>query len=150
MGYDSITDSDFASTVALGMVLESKFTREPGEKYRKWFSLYSEYKFYDMEWINIPYFAWDPVETYLMKDGKDLYFSFFTPSEDSDDCKEGCKCEVSYSGKVLLSNLVADETYSVYDITNNKNLSSFTAASDTIKYDVLFAGCLFVKVSREH
>ena len=56
------------ASVALGMVLQTKFTRDPGERYRKWFRLYREYEMYDMEWVNIPYYAWAPVETYLLRD----------------------------------------------------------------------------------
>ena len=140
--YERISDADFASTVALGMVLETKFRVDPGERYRKWFALYSQYKFYQMEWVNIPYFPWNPVETYLMKDGDDLYFSFFTPSPGSPDEAEG-----SYTGDVELSNLEAGKTYSVYDIVNEEDLPSLTATTDTQKYDVSFTGCLVIKLA---
>ena len=139
--YERISDADFASTVALGMVLETKFRVDPGERYRKWFDLYTEYKFYKMEWVNIPYFPWNPLETYLMRDGSDLYFSFFAISDEDGGYKEG-----NYTGNVELSNLEAGKTYSVYDIVNEENMPSLTATTDTQQYDVSFTGCLVIKV----
>jgi hypothetical protein len=141
--YARISDADFASAVALGMVLETKFRVDPGERYRKWFELYSQYEFYQMEWINIAYFEWKPVETYLMKDGDDLYFSIFTPSPDSPDEEEN-----SYTGSVELSHLEVGATYSVYNIVNEKELTSFTADLSIVKYGVSFTGCLVLEVSK--
>lgn len=133
--YTRINDADFASTVALGMVLETKLTMEPGETYHKWFRLYREYGFYDMEWVNIPHLAWEPVEIYLVRDVDALFFSFFA--------------EGDYSGSVELSHLEAGETYSVHDIVNEVELGWFTATSSVEQYNVDFTGSLVIRVSRE-
>ncbi len=135
--YDKISDADFASVVALGMVLETKFTQDPGDRYRKWFALYSDYRFYDMEWINTSFFSWKPVETYLLSNGVNLYFSFFTQNEGT------------YTGSVELSNLIPGSTYSVYDIVNDKILEPFVAASSNEQYDISFTGCLVVEVKAQ-
>ncbi len=136
--YEQISDYDFASTVALGMVLETKFTRDPGDRYRKWFGLYADYRFYEMKWINIPYVPGETVETYLMQDGDDLYFSFFAPDEDG-----------NYSGSVELSNLEPGATYSTYDIVADEEMTSFKADASTEEYDVAFSGCLVLEVARQ-
>ena len=132
--YNKISDSDFASVVALGMVLETKFTMDPGDSYRKWFALYSDYRFYEMEWVNIALLPWETVETYLLRDGYNLYFSFFTEEEDS------------FAGGVDLSNLTPGTTYMVHDIVNNKSLESFSAASSTVQYDINFTGCMVIEI----
>ena len=60
--YRRVTDADFASVVALGMVLQTKFTLDPGDRYRIWFQLYREHKLYEANWVNLPYFAWHEIE----------------------------------------------------------------------------------------
>ena len=76
-----------------------------------------------------------------MRDGSDLYFSFFAGSEEDGEYKEG-----NYTGSVELSNLEAGKTYSAYDIVNEEDLPSLTATTDTQQYDVSFTGCLVIKL----
>ena len=133
--FDQLSDSDFASSVALGMVLETKLTRDPGALYRRWFAIYEDFGFYRMEWVNIPFFSWDPVEQYLLKDGPDLYFSFFTPSGDD------------FSGIAKLSHLNPGTTYRVYDIVNQTERGTLTAHGEVEDYATAFTGCLVLRFS---
>ncbi|MEW6368420.1 MAG: alpha-galactosidase [Acidobacteriota bacterium] len=136
--YASIADSDFASTVALGMVLETKCRIDPGSRYRRWFQAYREHKFYEMEWINVPYYSWKRIETYLLRSSNgDLFFSFFAANKGS------------YSGNVTLSNLQSGARYSVYDIVGERTLGSFTAQGSSKDFKVKVKDCLVVRVSKE-
>jgi hypothetical protein len=130
--YDRV---DFSSIVPLGMVFETKFRSDPGQNYRKWLGIYTSYQFYNMEWINIPLFL-GQIETYLMKDNSDLYFSFFTPEENQ-----------IYQGNITLSHLKSGQYYSVYDIVNEKELEGFTAEAQTHNYSVDFKHSLILRVS---
>ncbi|MFH0867071.1 MAG: T9SS type A sorting domain-containing protein, partial [Bacteroidota bacterium] len=128
-------DVDFSSIVPLGMVLETKFKKDPGALYQKWFGLYDQYKFYKKAWVNIP-LELGTLETYLMSDTGGLYFSFFTALPDS-----------SYSGNVKFSHLTSGTNYNVYDIVNNTILGSFTPASTEYLFNVNFTHSLVVMVS---
>ena len=132
--YDSV---DFSSIVPLGMVYETKFRSDPGELYRKWMKIYNQYKFYKMEWVNIP-LTLGKLESYLMRDTDALYFSFFTPNENE-----------KYDGEVTLSHLTIGERYSVYDIVNEIELGTFTAMSDEYKLDVNFMHSLVIKIKKD-
>jgi len=130
--YDSV---DFASIVPLGMVLQTKFKKHPSALYQKWFNIYNTYKFYKMQWVNIPLILGE-TETYLMRDSlNNLYFSFFTADSSS------------YAGNITLSHLTPGLNYSVYDIVNNTSLGSFTASSDVYQYNANFNYCHVIKVS---
>lgn len=128
---------DFASIVPLGMVLQTKFSRDPGKLYDKWFGIYRRYKFYDMQWVNVPDFG-GGIETYLMRDGEDLYFSFF-PN----------KYGPTVDGLAVFSNLESGKKYSVRDIVNDVDLGSFQSASDNHSMRVAFGKSLVLKVSPE-
>ena len=127
--YDQV---DFASVVPLGMVLETKFRQDPGQHYRKWFKIYNRYRFHQMEWINIP-LRHNQLETYLMKDGDDLYYSFF-------------KENAPFSGKVQLTHLTPDLRYRVYELLTDHILEEFVAISETYKLDVNFVQSLVLVV----
>ena len=129
--YDSV---DFSSIVPLGMVVETKFRSDPGTLYKKWFDIYNTYQFYQMEWVNIPLIP-GQMETYLMRNGKDLYFSFFTPNE-----KE------HYNGKITLSHLTIGKNYTAYDLVNEKNLVAFTTINDTHDFNVDFTHSIVIEV----
>lgn len=129
--YDSV---DFSSIVPLGMVYETKFRSNPGVLYRKWLEIYNTYSFYKMEWVNVPLIPGE-LETYLMRDENDLYFSFFTPNDDE-----------HYNGKVTLSHLTIGKSYTAYDIVNEENLVTFTAASDAHDLNVDFTHSLVLQV----
>lgn len=129
--YESV---DFASVVPLGMVLQTKFRRDPGDLYRKWFKIYNQYKFYEMQWVNVPYTG-GPIETYLMQRDDERYFSFFTKKSDR-----------SFRGDVELSNLKPNTTYSVYDIVNEVDLEQFQTTSTTHRLQVEFTGSHVLQV----
>ncbi|MBI4701943.1 MAG: alpha-galactosidase [Deltaproteobacteria bacterium] len=133
--YDAIGDADFASVVALGMVLESKLTRDPGPRYRRWFQLYRDLQLYRMEWINIPYFSWAPLESYLMRDGSELYFSFFAPDAGA------------FDGAVPLSHLEPGTTYAVRDVVGDTDLAPVTADAQSAPYEVSFTASLLIRLS---
>ena len=129
--YNSV---DFSSIVPLGMIYETKFRSNPGVLYRKWLDIYNTYQFYKMEWVNIPLIP-GQLETYLMRNANDLYFSFFTPNDDE-----------HYNGKVILSHLTIGKGYTVYDIVNEKNLVTFIATSDTHNLNIDFTHSLVIQV----
>jgi hypothetical protein len=129
--YNSV---DFASLVPLGMVYETKFRSDPGILYRKWLDIYNTYQFFKMEWVNIPIIP-GKLETYLMRDGNVLYFSFFTPTDDE-----------HFNGKVILSHLSLGKAYIVYDIVNEKDLGAFTPTSDVYALNVDFTNSLVIQV----
>jgi len=129
--YDSV---DFSSIVPLGMVCETKFRSNPGELYRKWLEIYNTYQFYKMEWVNVLLIP-GQLETYLMRNGNDLYFSFFTQNDNE-----------HYNGKVKLSHLNIGRVYTAYDIVNKKNLVTFTATTDTHDLHVDFTHSLVIQM----
>ena len=114
------------------MVLETKFRQDPGRLYRKWFEIYNRYRFFKMEWINIP-LRHDQLETYLMKDGNDLYYSFF-------------KENAHFSGTAQLTHLTPHLRYRVYEIPTDHILEEFVATSETYKLDVNFVQSLVLAV----
>ncbi|MEA1948305.1 MAG: alpha-galactosidase [Thermodesulfobacteriota bacterium] len=125
---------DFASVVPLGMVLQTKFRRNPGSFYRKWFEIYHKYRFYQMKWVNIPLIP-GRLEQYLMRCGEELYFSFFTgkPSD-------------WFFGEITLSRLKPQTTYEVYDIVNEISLGEFIADNDRYRLNVKFKGSYVLQV----
>lgn len=129
------SDVDFSSIVPLGMVIQTKFKRDPGTLYQKWFDLYAQYKFYKKEWVNIP-LELGSLETYLMRDSTGLYFSFFTAQPNT-----------SYSGNVKFTNLTSGTNYNVYDIVNNILLGNFTSSSTEYLFNANFTHSLVVMVS---
>ena len=122
--YDQV---DFASVVPLGMVLETKFRQDPGRLYRKWFEIYNRYQFF-----KIP-LRHNQLETYLMKDGDNLYYSFF-------------KDNAHFSGKAQLTHLTPHLRYRVYEISTDHILEEFVATSETYKLDVNFVQSLVLVV----
>lgn len=117
--YDSV---DFASIVPLGLVLESKFHADPGSLYRKWFGIYRDRRFFEMEWINVPYHG--GVETYLMRDGDALYFTLFAEERQLE---------------VTLHALVPGRSYDVYDLESDELLESFIASTEAQKLALAFS-----------
>jgi alpha-galactosidase len=124
--YDSV---DFASIVPLGLVLQTKLRGDPGELYRTWFALYRDYRFFDMEWVDIPYFG--GVERYLLRDGDDLVFSFF--SETPQDA-------------VTLDHLTPGQTYSVVELPGEDHLLDIAPSGDTYELDVRLENSLVLAV----
>jgi len=125
--YDTV---DFASIVPLGLVLQTKLREDPGELYRTWFGIYRDYAFYDMEWVNIPYYG--GVETYLLRDGDILFFSFF--SEEPQD-------------SVTLSHLVPGQTYEVWEIPSDEQLDTITATEEVYELEVELDESLVLEVN---
>jgi hypothetical protein len=125
---------DFASVVPLGMVLQTKFRIDPGPLYRKWFGIYNKYKFYQMEWVNIPLIP-GRLQHYLMRRGEDLYFSVFSG-----------KSSGRFSGEITLSHLKPQTTYEVYDIVNGVRLGKFIADNDRYRLNVNFSGSYVLQV----
>lgn len=130
------TNVDFASIVPLGMVLETKFRSDPGALYRKWFSIYNSYKFYQMEWLNVPYHG-GSLDSYLLRDTNVLYASFFTPTPTN-----------RHSGNLSLSCLSPNATYDISDLVNSNLLDTITPAGAEYTWNAPdFTGSLVVKIS---
>lgn len=130
--YDTV---DFSSIVPLGMVLQTKFRNDPGEHYARWFSIYNRYRFFDMTWVNIPKVA-GQLETYLLKEGRSNYFSFFT-NEDAAD----------YEGSVHFTNLSPNQSYRVFDILAQRSLGTFTATGSASPFNVSFRHSAILEVT---
>lgn len=129
-------DADLASQVALGMVLETKFTRDPGKNYERWFKIFHEKKFVSMEWINVPFFGEYP-ERYIMKSNDAQYHSFFT--ENYND---------SYKGSIVIDHIEKGSKYSVTNIETNKTVAVFTADSTSHAINTAFKGHLVLEVKK--
>lgn len=130
--YDTV---DFSSIVPLGMVLQTKFREDPGILYKKWFQIYNNYKFYNMEWINIP-MRHNKLETYLLRDDNKLYFSFFTEKE-----------KIHFDGEVELMHLIPGNEYKIYNILDDVTNKTFTATKVTHKLKLGFTHSLTICVA---
>ncbi len=126
---------DFSSIVPLGMVLQTKFREEPGPLYKKWFQIYNKYKFYNMEWINVP-MRHNKLETYLLRDDNKLYFSFFTE-----------KSNIPFNGEVGLTHLIIGNKYKINNILDDVTINTFTATKVTHKLQLGFTHSLTICVA---
>lgn len=133
--YDAISDADFASSIALGMVYQTKFSIDPGTRYKKWVDIYNKYRFYKMKWVNVPFYN-DPVECYLLTNDSAMYFSFFTSKSSVD----------SFKGDVVLTHLEKGKKYQVTDLLNGTVVKIISADSDRISIPVEFTGCVIFEV----
>jgi hypothetical protein len=133
---DFYTYMDFSSVVPLGMVLQTKFRQDPGSLYDAWFGLYNHYKFYNMDWINIPYNG-GVIENYLLENAEgDKFYSFYTHVKDQD-----------YTGNITYFHLVPNQVYYVFDYINSEVLYSFTSTADYYTTSVNFHNSLNVVLS---
>lgn len=129
--YDSV---DFTSIVPLWLVLETKFKEHPWDLYKKWFWIYNKYKFYSMDWINIPLYQWT-LEQYLLKKENKLYFSFYTKESNKD-----------YSWKITLNHLIPHKKYSIFDVRAQKNIHTFKTTSSSYTLQIKFNHSLIIEV----
>jgi len=129
--YDRV---DFSSVVPLGLVLQTKFRKPPGGHYKKWFKIYNDYKFYTMKWVNIP-IRNNHLETYLLQDNNNLYFSFFTKNTNG-----------KFEGEIDLQNLTPNQCYKVYDIVRSKLIKIFAAVGNTKVLKIKFTHSLNIGV----
>jgi len=123
--YDTV---DFASVVPLGLVLQTKLHADPGAHYRTWFTLYRDRQFPFMEWVNIPYYG--GMETYLMRDGSTLYYSFFSDRAEN---------------TVTLTHLTPGTLYSLRRLVTGQEIAQLNAASDTEELSVEFTGSFLLE-----
>ena len=109
--------NDFASSLALGGVIGSKFTAlvedTVGLDWRKfqgwrphwehWISLYNNLKLYEGEYLNLYDTAWETPEAHVVSKDGELYYGFFAKS---------------FSGKVPLRGLKDGVKYTLTDYAN--------------------------------
>jgi hypothetical protein len=126
---------DFTSVVPLGLVLQTKFRQTPGAHYNRWFKIYNDRQFYRMEWVNIP-LQFNQPETYLLRDNKQLYFSFFTQEKNA-----------TFNGMIKFSHLMLGHTYKITNLATGAELGSFTAMSDTQPFHVSFTHSLVLHLN---
>lgn len=132
---------DFASVVGLGGVVASKFTL-PGpqedstlvlspEKYaiwEKWQNISKTEKLVDGEYLNLYDIAYDIPETHVIKNGKVMYYTFFS--------------EKQFNGKVELRGL-KNRAYTLINCLNNAKICDINGKSPII--DVIFSDFMLIK-----
>ncbi len=118
--------SDFASTLALGGVIGSKFTalaKEPneeerlkyvaiGDHWRRWFDLYGKLKLYEGTYLNLYDIGWDLPETHVVAKGDTLYYGVFAQG---------------FNGEVELRGLQQGKSYVLTDYTTGEELGRLQA-----------------------
>lgn len=134
---------DFASTVAVGGVIATKFTA-PGIKqmdstvmltpdkeaiWKNWMNVYDKEQLSSGEYVNLYDIAFDVPETHVIKKGNVLYYSFFS--------------DKPFNGNVTLRGL-GGKTYSVVDYANGKKYGDVTGKNPNISVD--FRDFLLLKV----
>ncbi len=117
---------DFASTLALGGVIGSKFTAladSPSDeqrgkhvaisgRWRHWFNLYAELKLYEGIYLNLYDIGWDLPETHVVARGDNLYYGIFAQG---------------FSGKVELRGLEQGKNYVLTNYDTGEELGSLQA-----------------------
>lgn len=102
---------DFASSLALGGVIGSKFTAlvddTTGLDWREfkalrphwehWFALYHELELYEGEYLNLYDIAWDTPEAHAVGKGEEVFYGFFHPGFDGRVELRGLKPGVKYA-----------------------------------------------------
>jgi len=117
---------DFASTLALGGVIGSKFTAmadSPSEEqrvkhvaisahWRHWFNLYGKLKLYEGTYLNLYDIGWDLPETHVVAKGDALYYGVFAQG---------------FSGKVELRGLEHGKNYVLTNYDTGEELGHIKA-----------------------
>ncbi|VUD67297.1 hypothetical protein TDB9533_03722 [Thalassocella blandensis] len=124
--------SDFASSFGIGAVLGSKFTlpsenpaaaqfvlnAEKEKTWQKWFSLYSELRLSQGEYLGGLYdIGFDRPEAHAVAKAGRMYYAFY--AKDMSDN--------AFSGDLELRGLVAGREYQIRDYVNDKSLGLFSA-----------------------
>lgn len=130
--YDGV---DFTSVVPLGMVLQTRLRKDPGKHYQRWFDIYRKYRFYRMQWVNLPLRAGRP-ESYLLRDGNTLYFTFFA------DRDRG-----PFTGNVTLGHLRDGAHYRISRLPDETVIATFTADGPAWSLPVSFRHSLVLRVA---
>ncbi len=130
---------DFASALATGCILETKYTELAGSKenfYRKWLGLGRDLELSSGEFRGDLYvYGFDNPEAYAVQKNDDMYYGFF--SEQPGD---------QYSGTIELRGLEAGTSYSVVDYGNNINYGMVTGPYAAL--NVNFVGKLLLKAEK--
>eukprot|EP00123_Amoebidium_parasiticum_P015350 comp22921_c0_seq2/m.36278 comp22921_c0_seq2/g.36278 ORF comp22921_c0_seq2/g.36278 comp22921_c0_seq2/m.36278 type:complete len:293 (-) comp22921_c0_seq2:892-1770(-) len=137
--YKIFGDYEFASMIALGLVPETKFNRDPRkdtDKYKFWFNLYNKYQFGRMQWLNVPYFPWAAFETYCLRDARgNLYYSFFHKEKNG-----------RVATTTALGYLQPGVTYNVTDML--KQTSAGQVKAPMLNFSLKFTGVAFYSFTR--
>lgn len=137
--------SDFASTLALGGVIGSKFTamaespsQEERKKYvairdhwRHWFEMYDRLKLYEGTYLDLYDIGWDSPETHVVARGDTLYYGIFAQS---------------FSGDVELRGLKPGVSYMLTDYSSGEELGSVEAGGSD-KFECTVDGHLLVRAA---
>ena len=120
--------NDFASTIGVGGVPGTKFTRvetrkmEEGSKllteknkktWQQYIGAYNKERPAEGSYMNLYDIVYDTPETHLIRKGNVLYYGFFTPGE--------------FSGTIELRGLVPGNKYELIDYINDRVLSADTS-----------------------
>jgi alpha-galactosidase len=134
--------SDFASSLALGGVIGSKFTKlvkegTPWKKYYghrahwdHWFGLYHRLRLFEGEYLNLYDIAYDLPETHVVAKGDTLYYGIFA---------------VNYSGKAPLRGLKAGQKYALTEYDRDDNPLGEVAGGPEAALDCTVKGHLCVR-----
>ena len=134
---------DFASTLAVGGVLGTKFTSLEGEDvertwennkgirswWKKWFDLQHRLRLYDGEYLNLYDIAWDAPETHVVAKDGSLYYGAFAEK---------------FEGRLPLKGLAEGRTYHLTDYEYGTDLGTVKGGADAA-YGCSFADHLLVK-----
>lgn len=134
-------ERDFASTVGIGAVINTKFTWPVGSSpvsivkeganydldpekeawYRKWIDIYNEKQLASGEYIgNLYAFGYDIPECHVIRKSGKLYYSFYADS---------------FNGEVELRGLDNNAAYLVYDYVNQKEVARLKPNENKITLD---------------
>jgi alpha-galactosidase len=127
-------EEDFASTIAVGGVIATKFTMpnvaqadstlmltpDKEEKWKHWSDIYDKERLSEGEYVNLYDVAFDVPETHLIKKGDVNYYSFFSDEH--------------FIGKVELRGL-GNGSYSIIDYVNNKIIGEASSSSPVINVE---------------
>jgi len=140
-------EDDFASTIAVGGVVASKFTLpdrkqqdstvmltpEKEIRFKHWEKIYNTEKLSEGTYVNLYDIAYDLPETHLIKKNNANYYSFFS--------------DIPFNGKVELRGLDKGK-YEITDYVNNVNLGIIDSSSPYI--NIKFTESMLIKAVKQN
>jgi alpha-galactosidase len=116
------------TAVGVGAVPQFLYGPPPTEEkkafYEHWLRIYHQEKLYDSEFVNLYDMFYDKPETYVFRktsgDKEILYYSFFADNS-------------HFEGEIQLRGLKTDQSYTVIDYPDNKNIGNINGSDPFLK-----------------